>query len=200
MRYRIEISGRGGEVVIGRVKREFYDLFNDDETELDLEDYVWNFEFFEENEDVEIPEDIRPFAPGEWYDCDDIAHECGVSVDSLFLTVTEDEIVIIDNAESDALRSRGVEFETVEEIDPQELAQEGETFIQVHSYEKGFFFSYEFEADVFDITKLSLSVTDVDGWEIITGVKYNELELEDLGELSTSGKGSDAWLGIVEKD
>jgi hypothetical protein len=200
MRYRIEIGGRGGEVVIGRVKREFYELFNDDETELDLEDYVWNFDFFEENEDVEIPEDIRPFAPGEWYDCDDIAHECGVSVDSLFLTVTEDETLIIDNAESDALRSRGVEFETVEEIDPQELAQEGETFIQVHSYEKGFFFSYEFEADVFDITKLSLSVTDVDGWEIITGVKYNELELEDLGELSTSGKGSDAWLGIVEKD
>ena len=35
MKYRIEISGRGGEIVIGKVKREVYDYF--DENEVDNE-------------------------------------------------------------------------------------------------------------------------------------------------------------------
>lgn len=199
MKYRIEISGRGGEAVIGKVKREFYDLFEDGD--LDLDDYVWNSDFFEENEDAEIPEDIRPFEPGDWYDCDNIAHEFGVSVDSAYITITQGDEVLYDNVDATTLESavEGLILESAEEIIPNEILEEGETYLTVQSYDKGFFFSYEFETEVFEISKLTLEVTDVNGWEIITSVKYNDEELEDLGELSTSGKGSDAWLGIVEK-
>lgn len=202
MKYRIEISGRGGEVVIGKVKREFYDLFNDDDTELDIEDYVWNYDFFEENEDVEIPEDIRPFVPGEWYECDDVAHECGVSVDNAYVTVTVGDTVVIDNVEANELEKgeSGLTLESESEIVPDEVLEDGDTYIQIQSHEKGLFHSFEFEADEFDLDKLTLCVTNVDGWEIITGAKYNDEDLEDLGELSTDGKGSDAWLGIVEKN
>ena len=48
MKYKIEIDGRGGEVVIGSVKREFYDIV--EENEIDFEDYAWNDDFFEEND------------------------------------------------------------------------------------------------------------------------------------------------------
>ena len=35
MKYRIEIGGRGGEVAIGKVKREFYDVIQDNDLEFD---------------------------------------------------------------------------------------------------------------------------------------------------------------------
>lgn len=200
MKYRIELSGRGGEAVIGKVKREFYDLFEGEDSELDLEDYVWNFDYFEENEDADIPEDIRPFYPGEWSECDDVAHEFGVSIDSLYLTLTQGDDVILDNVETDALNEMGVTFESNEEFFTDELLDEGETFITVQTYEKGFFFSYEFEAESFDPNKLTFYVSDVNGWELVTSASYDNQELEDLGELSTTGKGSDVWLNIVEKD
>jgi hypothetical protein len=201
MKYRIEISGRGGEVVIGKVKREFYELFNNDDSELDFEDYVWNDEFFEENE-IDIPEDIRPFHPGEYFECDDVAHEYGVSVDSAYITVSCGDDIIHDNIEANDLESieNGLTLECMQEIIPDEILEDGDTYFVGQSHEKGFFQSYEFEADGFDLSKLTLHVTDVDGWELITGASYDEQELEDLGELSTTGKGSDAWLGIVEKD
>lgn len=200
MKYRIEISGRGGEAVVGKVKREFYDLFEGTDAELDIEDYTWNYDFFEENEGVEIPKDIRPFHPGEWSECDDIAHEYGVSVDSLYMTLTQGDEVILDNVETAALSDSGVTFESSEEFFTDELLEDGETFINIQSHEKGFFFSYEFETEIFDPNKLTFFVNDVNGWELVTSASYDEQELEDLGELSTSGKGSDVWLGMVEKE
>ena len=47
MKYRIEISGRGGEIAIGSVTREFYDLFQDND-DVEFDDYAWNWDFFEE--------------------------------------------------------------------------------------------------------------------------------------------------------
>lgn len=201
MKYRIEISGRGGEAVVGKVKREFYDLFEGADAELDIEDYTWNYDFFEENEEVEIPEDIRPFHPGEWAECnDEIAHEYGVSVDSLYLTLTQGDKIILDNVETSILANLGVTFESSEEFITDELLEDGETFINIQSYEKGFFFSYEFETDIFDPKKLTFFVNNVDEWELVSSASYAGQELEDLGELSTSGKGSEVWLGLVEKD
>jgi hypothetical protein len=200
MKYRIELAGRGGEAVIGKVKREFYDFF--EESDIDIDEYVWNDEFFEENEEVEIPEDIRPFEPGDWYECDNIAHEYGLSIDSAYITITQDGETIVDNGEVSLLEAEpnGLTLESAAEIIPSEILEDGEAYICINSYEKGFFFSYEFEADSFDISKLTLFVTDVDGWELIGGVSYDGQDLEDLGETSTMGKGSDATLMIVEKD
>jgi hypothetical protein len=202
MKYRIELSGRGGEAVIGKVNRKFYDLFEGEDSELDIDDYVWNDEYFDENEDVEIPEDIRPFEPGDWYDCDDIAHEHGLSIDSAYITIYEGDEILVENGDVHLLEagSTGLTLESADEIIPSETLADGEAYICINSYEKGFFFSYEFEADSFDISKLTLFVTNVDGWELIDGASYDGQDLEDLGELSTSGKGSDATLILVEKD
>lgn len=197
MKYRIEFAGRGGEIVIGKVKREFYDIL--EENELDIADYAWDSDFFEEN-DVEIDEDIRPFEPGEWFDCDSIAHNCGPALEDCYITVTdENDIVIHDYASAVDMMDLGTEYHS-EENYPQETLNDGDVYFVGQSIEKGLFQAYEFEAESFDPTKLLLQVEDCDGWELVIGASYDGNELDDLGELSTTGKGSEFQLILVEKD
>lgn len=197
MKYRIEISGRGGEIVIGKVKREFYDLV--EEHELDVDQYAWDYDFFEEN-DVEIDEDIRPFEPGDWYECDNITHNCGPALDDCYITVMdENDTVIYDALTASAFFELGTEYEG-EEIYPQETLEDGDVYFIGQSIEKGLFLVYEVEAETFDPAKLVLKVEDCDGWELVTGLTYDGTALDDLGELSTTGKGSEFQLILVEKD
>lgn len=197
MKYRIELSGRGGEIVIGKVKREFYDFV--EENDIDIEEYAWNYDFFEENE-IEIPEDIRPFEPGDWYDCDNITHECGPALEDCYITVTdENETVIHDSVPASEMIELGLDYNG-EEIYPQETLEDGEVYFIGQSIEKGLFLAYEVEAESFDPAKVLLQVEDCDGWELVTGLSYDGTALDDLGELSTSGKGSEFQLILVEKD
>lgn len=197
MKYRIEISGRGGEIVIGKVKREFYDLV--EEHELDVDQYAWDYDFFEEN-DVEIDEDIRPFEPGDWYECDNITHNCGPALDDCYITVMdENDTVIYDALTASAFFELGTKYEG-EEIYPQETLEDGDVYFIGQSIEKGLFLVYEVEAETFDPAKLVLKVEDCDGWELVTGLTYDGTALDDLGELSTTGKGSEFQLILVEKD
>jgi hypothetical protein len=195
MKYRIEISGRGGEIVVGKVSNAFYSQF--EEEDLSFSDYAWNDDFFDENEEVDIPEDSRPFEPGCWYDADNVAHEYGVSFDSCYITVSTGDTVVLDNGDATLLENKGVTVE-VEEVYPQQMLPDGQKYFVVQSFEKGFFFSYEFEAETFELSKLQLNVVDVDGWELLHSVSYDGQDLEDLGELSTTGKGSEAWLAEAE--
>lgn len=199
MKYRIELSGRGGEVVLGKVKREFYDIV--DENELDVEDYATNYDFFDDNEGVEIDEELRPFEPGDWYECDDLAHNCGPSVDDCYVSVLdENDTVIYDALTLSALLDMGAEQDGGEEIYPQETLEDGDVYFIGQSFEKGLFLVYEVEADSFDPAKLTFESVDNDGWEIVTGVSYDGNSLDDLGELSTVGKGSEFQFIVVEKD
>jgi hypothetical protein len=201
MKYRIEITGCGGEALIGKVNREFYNRFIDDS--LDIADYVWNEDFFTENEDVVIPEDIRPFEPGEWTEGAYIVHEYGVPVDSLYVTVTRSDEVILDNIGSSVLSNIGATFESVEEFFTDELLEDGDTHIAIQLQEKGFFQSYEFDADSFNPNRLTFQMSSIDGWDLVTSIIYDDQELEELGELSTVAGPiglSDAWLGKVEKE
>lgn len=198
MKYRIEISGRGGEIVIGKVKREFYDVL--EENELDAEDYAVNYDFFEDN-DVEIDEDIRPFEPGDWYECDNITHNCGPSFGDCYITVLdENDTVIYDALTADQFFDMGSDMEQVEEIYPQETLEDGEVYFIGQSIEKGLFLVFECEDEAFDPTKFKLITGDYDGWELVTGVSYGDNSLDDLGELSTVGKGSEFQFILVEKD
>ena len=197
MKYRIELSGRGGEIVIGTVKREFYDVL--EENELDVEEYAYNYDFFEEN-DVEIDEDIRPFEPGDWYDCDNLCHNCGPALDDCYITVLdENDTVLYDALTFGAFLDLGMEYES-EEIYPQETLNDGDVYFIGQSIEKGHFLTFEVEADSFDPAKLVLQAEDCDGWELITGASYDGVSLDDLGELSTTGKGAEYQLIVVEKD
>lgn len=63
-KYEIELTGDGGEFIAGIVKKKFYDVLNDNE--ISIEDYAQNN--LDEDELALIPEKIRPFGPGEWFE------------------------------------------------------------------------------------------------------------------------------------
>ena len=194
MKYRIEISGRGGEIAIGKVKREIYDYF--DENEVDIEEYANDWD-----NEQDVPEEFQPFEPGSWYDCDDLGHNCGPELGDAYVTVMdENDTVIYDALTTDAFFDLGADMEQNEEIYPQETLEDGEAYFIGQSIEKGLFQVYEVEAKTFDPAKLIFVTTDCDGWELITGVKYDGVDLDDLGELSTVGKGGEFQLILVEKD
>ena len=199
MKYRIEIAGRGGEVAIGTVNREFYDFFQTNDS-VEFDDYAWNWDFFEENE-IEIPEDIRPFEPGEWHECDNIAHHTGSAVDTSYVTVTDENgTVIYEDLALEQFFELGSDMVQSEEIFPQENLDDGDVYFIGQSFEKGHFLTFECEDEAFDPIKLVFETGDYDGWELVTGVSYNGDSLDDLGDMSTTGKGSEFQLILVEKD
>ena len=63
--YKIEISGRGGEIVIGSVSREAYDYL--EEYEIDINDMIED-----EDNELEIPEEYLFIENGLWEECDKI--------------------------------------------------------------------------------------------------------------------------------
>lgn len=193
MKYRIEISGRGGEIVVGTVSQDTYDYF--DSHGVIIEEYASDLE-----NEQEVPEKFQPFEPGEWHDCDDIAHEFGTDTDNTFITVTdEDNKVLLDNVDYSNLLRLGANSEC-DNIFPEDILEAGATFFVGQSYEKGLFYSFEVETDVFDVSRLTICTTDVDGWELVTSIQYNGEDLEDLDEMSTDVKGFDASLHVAGQD
>lgn len=199
MKYKIEISGRGGEIAIGSVKREFYDAILD--KDIDFDEYAWNNDFFEENEEVEISEEIRPFEPGEWFECDNIAHHSGPALDDSYVTILDESGEVVHDALTiDQFLDLGSDTVEVEEIYPQETLEDGEVYFIGQSFEKGHFLTFECEDESFDPKKLVFNLADCDGWSLVVGASYEGEILDDLGELSTTGKGSEFQLILVEKD
>jgi hypothetical protein len=185
--YKISLWGYGGEFVMGTVDREIHDYFR--QRRLSVSDFAWDSDYAEEHN---IPEDMWPFPPGSWYECDNIAHTNGVDRGAGTLGI-EDE--------------NGVEFlqKSLDDCngydDSPELEYGDEAFIDEQapgtivfigsSNEKGTFFEGEIDLTMpFDITKLTLLINDVDGNEIIDGVTYNGIGIENWGG-STNGKSSD---------
>lgn len=194
MKYRIELSGVGGEVVIGTVRREVYDYFQ--ENDVDVEEYAGDWD-----NEQDVPEEFQPFEPGSWYDCDNLAHECGPSADECYVTVTdENSTVIYDNLTLGSFLDMGAEHDAGTEVYPHETLNNGDVYFIGQSIEKGLFQAYEVETETFDPTKLVFFTTDCDGWEIVTSLSYDGTDLDDLGELSTMGKSSEFQMIEVEKD
>lgn len=183
--YKIQIWGYGGEKVMGTVDRKIYDYFR--RRRLDLSDYAWNSDYAEENN---IPEDMQPFYPGQWHDCDDMGHCYGTSMDAGTVCITDEN--------GDTVLER-----RLEELDGSDinLCVSDETWIDMKpagtvvflgtSNEKGTFFEGEIElTSPFDPELLELHTDDFDGEEILNRVIYDGVDIENWGG-STNGKSSD---------
>jgi hypothetical protein len=155
--YRVSMWGYGGEYVMGTISREIYDYFK--ENRLSLSDFAWDSDYAEAKE---IPEEMWPFSPGNWYDCDDICHTNGVSMNAGHIQVDDENGNEILNRELESLDGTDIG-----------LSIEGEYYIgQVEngivyfgrSNEKGTFFDAELPlTSPFDPEKLCISSDDVDG-------------------------------------
>lgn len=186
-RYEIQLQGYGGEIAIGRISRRQYEFWRDRD---DLEEFAYDWD-----NELDIPEEMKIFSPGDWYDCDDVAHESGCEFSDICAVVVYDE-----NSNEvwrsplcySSLEANGIDPNGFAGDDAYCYERDGEKWFFIgQNFEKGVFQTYEVECfGKFDPKRLSFSLIDVDGWELVNGVSYESIELNDTGGYSTTGKSS----------
>jgi hypothetical protein len=191
--YTICMWGYGGEYVMGTVERKIYDYFRS--RRLDLSDFAWDSDYADEHN---IPEDMWPFPPGSWYECDDMAHVNGVDMQAGTLQINDEN--------GDTVLERGLESLHGSDGEP-ELSTGDEAWIDSKpagtvvfigtSSEKGNFFEGEIHLrEPFDPEKLCITYDDIDGNEIVSSVTYDGEDIDNNGG-STNGKSSDFGFYIA---
>ncbi len=197
--YKISMWGYGGEKVMGRVDPKIWDYCM--EHQVDLVEVAWSDEDTVQD-DMGLDLDMLPFTPGQWYECDGMAHVNGVSRNAGTLqiedengnTVFEKQLEDCDGCDDSPGWSCNDEVWVG-------MAKKGEVVFIGSSNEKGTFFEGEIELRApFDIEKLVLNYDEVDGEEIVNSVYYDDEEIENFGG-STDGKSSNMdMVRLIDDD
>jgi hypothetical protein len=189
--YNVSMWGYGGEVVMGTISREIYDYFK--ENKLSVSDFAWDSDYAEAKE---IPEDMWPFTPGSWYDCDDLCHTNGVSRNAGHIQVDDENGNEILNRELDSIDGTDIQLSINDEYWPGSIG-DGVVFIG-RSNEKGTFFEAELPLTApFDQEKLTIVYDEIEDEDIVYTVSYDGEDLDNNGG-STDGKSSDFYFYLVE--
>ena len=198
--YTINVSGYGGEIVIGEISQEAYEYWTKKNDEDDGET-LWDYESDWDNE-LEVPEEFRIFEPGAWSECDDIAHESGAEMSNLNLIEVSDEngeIIWSSSMFPGDLEDAGVTCEEMDEIYTSELPKNTCIFVG-QSTEKGTFFDGEFELrSPFDPKNLRISFNDIDGWVLMSNIEYLGEDIDNT-DYSTNGKGMEMDIYKINED
>lgn len=196
--YKIRLWGYGGEYVMGTVDRKIYDYFR--QRRLDVSEFAWDSDYADEQN---IPEEMYPFYPGSWHDCDDMGHCWGVDRSAGTLQVEDEQGNTVFEKSLEDINGFGEDDENPEpewhggdEIWIDAKPAGTVVFIGTSS-EKGTFFEGDLPLTMpFNPGKIALVYDEIDGNEIITGVKYNDEDIENWGG-DTNGKSSDFGLYIA---
>ena len=192
--YKISMWGYGGEKVMGTVDRKIYDYFK--HRRIDLMDFAWQSDYAEENN---IPEDMWPFPPGSWYECDNMGHAGGVSRNAGTLQI-EDENgeIVFERSLEDLCGLEGEPEWTCNDEVWIGSQPDGTVVFLGNSNEKGTFFEADLDLKMpFDITKLTLGYDEIDGEEIVNYVEYDGEQIDNWGG-DTNGKGSEFGFYLVK--
>lgn len=196
--YKIALWGYGGEKVMGTVDPKVWDYCM--EHSVDLQDIAWGDEETAQ-EDMGLDLEMLPFPPGQWYECDNIVHENGVSMNAGTLqiedengnTVFEKSLEACDGGEDSPQRAVNGEYNIYG-------YKKGEVIFLGSSNEKGTFFEGDIELTApFNIEKLELQIDEIDGEEIVTSVYYDGESIDNYGG-STDGKSSDMIMVRMTDD
>jgi hypothetical protein len=194
--YKVSMWGYGGERVMGTTTQEVWDYCNNNQ--VDLSDVAWNYDACE---DMGLDEDMLPFPPGSWYECDDMAHVSGVSRDAGTIQIEDENGVTVFEKSLDDCD--GCEDSPEWCCDDEVwigMRKKGEIVFVGSSNEKGTFFEGEIELTApFDITKLELHYDEIDGEELVTSVVYDGQDIDNNGG-STDGKSSDFTMVRITDD
>ena len=193
---RILIQGYGGECYIGSVSREDYEFFKS--KKIDVEQYVndWDGELFRD-----VPSERRFVEPGSAYDCDNLFHQSGATMDDASrLTVINDETnedIFETTLEIGNLENQGIEVECTEDFESCEL-EPGTVIFWGGQGEKGCFFDAEITlTKPFDPKLLKITYGNGDDWYLSGSVEYDGVELEGYDGYSTTGKWGEHKFWIV---
>lgn len=192
----ISLSGYGGEIVVGTVERNAYDYFQENDIDLDEFSNDWDNE-------TSVPEDCQPFSPGEWHDCDNLAHETGVEMSELcYITVTNTdtrETLFEAGLDPDSLEELGVKADCCDEVYAEH--HKGTPIFVGQSVEKGTFFDGTVRiTEPFDPKKLSLTYSDIEGWLLCSTVEYDGESVEGMDGYSTTGKSMEYTLKCIDEE
>jgi hypothetical protein len=194
--YRISIWGYGGEKVMGTVDPKVWDYCM--ENQVSLMDLAWDSDAAEE---MGLDEELLPFPPGSWYECDDMAHVNGASRNAGTLQIEDENGETVYQKELDDCD--GCEDSPQLCCDDEVWIgsrKKGEVVFIGNSNEKGTFFEADLELKApFDIEKLELHFDEVDGEEIVTAIVYDGEDIDNWGG-STDGKSSDFIMVRVIDD
>ena len=195
--YKIQLWGYGGEYIMGTVDRKIYDYFR--HRRLDLSDFAWDSDYAEENN---IPEEMWPFTPGSYYDCDDICHEHGVDRNAGTLQILDENEEVVYEKRLEDISGMGADGDEPEWGCGEEywigMKPVGTVVFFGISNEKCTFFEAELPLiQPFDISKLELGYDEIDGNDIISSVKYNGEQIDNWGG-DTSGKSSEFGFYLVK--
>jgi len=179
----ITIHGNGGEVVIGTISPGTYEYFKNNSIDI--------FEYSYDIHAVSVPTEFQPYAPHNWLECNDIAHEHGAEMDEKsFIEVrnSEGETIWSSAMSPDVLEEAGCNVDCVNECMVEDLSPETTVFYG-QSDMKGTFFEKEIDLKVpFDPSKLSIMYSEIEGWYLFSGISYNGDELEDDGGFYVEGE------------
>lgn len=181
--YRIELTGYGGEIVMGTIDKKAYDYFI--ENEIDISEYA-----YDDANELDVKDEYKIFEPGCWYECDDLCHENGVEMSGHSNVTVYNEhgdIVFQNSLDIDNLEDKNIEVEEQEEI--YVMDQPENTCVYMgQSIEKGLFFGGEFRlTSLFDPTKLKFYYGDYEGWVLCTNITYDGDDILN-DDIETNGK------------
>ena len=189
MKYLISFQGWESEILANEATEKMFNHFKDNG--LDVTDHMCASMEDELSDDITdgINSDTK-------FECDHLYHDCGplfsgsVSM-HVINTQTDKEIYQCDLDEYDS------SAECEKEVYWEDFKTRYVLVGQIHS--KGYAAEYSLELkddEEFDYKNLTLLYTEIDeDFQIITGVRYNDVDLEFTGELDTRGK-SEQWFII----
>jgi hypothetical protein len=186
--YTIEVSGYGGEIVIGKISEEAYNYWTE-KNEEDDGHTLYDYEN-DRNNELEVPAEFRIFEPGEWYECDNFAHASGAELTaSCSIRVYDENNTEVWNSlmSTSALQVAGVQYEEYGDAYVSELP-EGTCIFVAQATEKGTLFGGNLYLSApFDPKSLTITFEEVDGWMLLAGIQYlyNDIENDNY---STTGK------------
>jgi hypothetical protein len=193
---KIELWGRGGEIVVHSLTREQYVYWK---LKADDDDDIINMELQGDNDDdEEIPDEMRI---GSWYELGNLAHETGPDPDWAGITVISDDGAKLWEGEITELTSQDGLEELAEETDEFYFGESKETHgIMIFDAQKGLFGEYTVEGvNEWDPRLFKVEYSDIEGNCIVTNIKYAGKDLDENGMMSTDSKSWD-WEFLVNEE
>ena len=191
--YNVNVYGYGGEVRFVGASKEQYLYFK--KNNIDIEDYADDYE-----NELNVPEEMQPFNPGSIYDSIPLESACGATMESsstIEITDEHNRTVFTCDLDVNSLDDEKVLVLEVGEFYPEYNCKKGDVVIYNASGEKGTFFGGEIHmTKPFDPSKLKITFIDMDGWMILDGITYDNIDIEN-NDYSTNGKWSETKWVVV---
>lgn len=179
MKYTVYINGYGAEVTQGELPAETVETINAGiiDSESDLETYLVQGQFLEDVLD--------------WYEVDSNFHSTGAYLDESTIYVEDESGNIVWSEECCNLETN---FNYTQEIYPGENISDEVSVLTCLDIQKGTFTTGTISTESFNSDLIKLEVNSLGDIDIISSIKYNDVEIDDLDFGDTTSKNFKAFL------